>query len=246
MSDKIAVSSFHHIEFYCGDATSYSRRFMGSLGVDLMSKTDHSTGNSKYASYLMQSGDMKMVFTAPYKFDDSAESSNGINDATLPFPGYSSKYAADFFSAHGFAARAVAVTVENVQVAYDTMVKNGGQSVLPPTIVQDKNKQGSCFIAEVKLYGDVVLRLLDTADFSGAFLPNFVDVKASTSTVGKYGIARFDHIVGNVWSLKDTLTYVKNMTVSLIYSKGLYILLEWCSLVLTIPIHIGIGFPRIC
>jgi hypothetical protein len=75
-------------------------------------------------------------------------------------------------------------------------------------------------MAEIKLYGDVVLRLVGEDHFEGAFLPNFEDIRPPTEDghvgagVGRYGIERFDHIVGNVWSLPKTLSYMRNITVS--------------------------------
>lgn len=66
MSDKIIVKNFHHIEFYCGDATNTYKRFLIGLGMELISKSDQSTGNIIHASYVLQSGQSKMIFTAPY------------------------------------------------------------------------------------------------------------------------------------------------------------------------------------
>jgi 4-hydroxyphenylpyruvate dioxygenase len=217
MSDKITVLAFHHVEFYCGDATAYSKRFTASLGVELVSKSDNSTGNSVYASYLMQSGQMRMLFTAPYHAKESSAAPPQSSTASdLPLPGFYSAFAADFFTTHGFGARAVAVVVEDVNASYATITANGGVSVLAPCLLIDKSGAGSVSMAEVKLYGDVVLRLLDTTCFRGEFLPNYVDVRTpcmSSSAVGKYGVQRFDHIVGNVWSMEATKTYIKNMLV---------------------------------
>ena len=39
------VRGFHHIEFYCGDASQAWRRFAGALGMQLVAKSDLSTGN---------------------------------------------------------------------------------------------------------------------------------------------------------------------------------------------------------
>ena len=59
-SDRFDVSSFHHVEFYCGDATSAYKRFMLGLGLELVSKSDQSTGNTRQASYVLQSGMFEM------------------------------------------------------------------------------------------------------------------------------------------------------------------------------------------
>ena len=207
MSDKINALSFHHIEFYCGEATSISKRFTAGMGVELAAKSDLSTGNDSYASYAMQTGSCRIVFTAPYHAVDAAPKEN------TPFPGYNPKKAAEFTTKHGLAVYAVAINVEDVQATFDTMVLNGGIPVKHPVIVKDADpEKGSCAMAEVLLYGEVSLRLIDAREYKGTFLPNYQDVVAPGTKLGKYGIERIDHIVGNVHSLKATLTYLRNMT----------------------------------
>ena len=46
MTDKFSVNNFHHIEFYCSDATNTSRRFTWGLGMHEVAKSDLSTGKS--------------------------------------------------------------------------------------------------------------------------------------------------------------------------------------------------------
>lgn len=43
-----------------------AQRFVYGLGMRLVAKSDHSTGNQTFASYVAQSGDLVMAFTAPY------------------------------------------------------------------------------------------------------------------------------------------------------------------------------------
>lgn len=65
-SDKFELKHFHHVEFYCQDATNMARRFGFGLGMNLVAKSDQSTGNHSYASYVVQSGSVVFTFTAPY------------------------------------------------------------------------------------------------------------------------------------------------------------------------------------
>jgi 4-hydroxyphenylpyruvate dioxygenase len=230
MSDKINALAFHHLEFYSGDATSSSKRFIGSMGVELAAKSDLSTGNDVFSSYVMQTGSCRMVFTAAYHSVDKEAGAN------TPFPGYNPSKASAFFAKHGLAGYAIAWTVENVQETFDTMVANGGRPVLAPVTVTDVNpERGSCVLAEVSLYGDVVIRLVDARNFTGNFLPNYQDVVAPGTKLGKYGIDRIDHIVGNVFKLQDTLNYIRNMTVR---DLPLSLLAFACSLHgLNSPVH---------
>lgn len=99
-----------------------------------------------------------------------------------------------------------------------------------PSLVTDKDGRGSATISEVRAYGDVVLRFIsfsegeggvstlsedgrggvqegtgdDSAEgFSGAFLPNFEDVKGDKKA--DFGLQRADHIVGNVWDMLESV-----------------------------------------
>ena len=54
LSDKFPARNFHHVEFFCGDSTSVFKRFMAGLGMELVAKSDLSSGNAAHASYLLQ------------------------------------------------------------------------------------------------------------------------------------------------------------------------------------------------
>lgn len=210
LSDKITVLGFHHVEYYCGDATTCYKHFMLGLGIELASKSDFSTGNHVHASYLLQSGNMRMLFTAPYRTAHAEETKS--NDSPV-LPGFKQDFAAEFFRNHGFGVRAVAIEVDDVTKSYNTMIENGAGHVLSPTRLQDDAGRGYFDVAEVKLYGDVVIRIVNGSNFSGNFLPNFKDlVDLKSKSVGRYGLERFDHIVGNVWKMHEMQEYVKKIT----------------------------------
>lgn len=133
MTDKISVQKFHHVEFYCGDATNTYKRFLFGLGMEFISKSDQSTGNTVHASYVLQSGDMKMIFTAPYSATPIPNSDADI--VRGPFPKFSGEVASSFFQKHGFGVRSVAIEVADVTASYNTMMLNGAVSSLSPSVV---------------------------------------------------------------------------------------------------------------
>lgn len=243
MTDKIAVQRFHHVEYYCGDATTTYKRFMLGLGMKLVAKSDLSTGNKRSASYAVKTGDMMMCFTAPYgevaKFTqpimpEESESANEDENALqldslkAPFPGFNSTGATSFFEKHGLGVKAIGIEVDNVQEAWMTMLGEGAVSVLEPTIVSHQadnlkavpyegGPSGFVKYAEVALYGDVVLRLIESSkSFKGSFWPNFEDVDVPLPTtiapMGDYGLFRFDHIVGNLFDLTEGRKRIAKMT----------------------------------
>lgn len=251
MSDKIAVQRFHHLEFFCGDATTTYKRFMLGLGMKLVAKSDLSTGNKDSASYVVRTGDMMMCFTAPYgevanvippgttakkeneKMKKKRKSKEEVGEESLmeslrrPFPGFDGSVATAFFEKHGLGVKAIGIEVDNVQEAWTIMLSEGAKSVIEPTIVAhqpdnlkavpyDAGPTGFVKYAEVALYGDVVLRLVESSAFQGNFWPNFDDVDvplpAAIAPAGDYGLHRFDHVVGNLFDLQEGRERIAKMT----------------------------------
>ncbi|XP_027171087.1 4-hydroxyphenylpyruvate dioxygenase [Coffea eugenioides] len=206
-SDFFAVKRFHHVEFWCGDATNTCRRFSWGLGMPIVVKSDLSTGNSVHASYLLRSGDLKFLFTAPYSTALSVSASASI-------PSFASALHCSFTATHGLGVRAIAIEVADVETAFSVAVSRGAKPVFSPVLLDN-----STFLAEIHLYGDVVLRLIsykNVEDVAGNFffLPGFELVEDSSTSYLEmdYGIRRLDHAVGNVPELGPAVEYVKKFT----------------------------------
>lgn len=105
LSDRFKVLGFHSIEFWCSDATNTYKRFQHGLGLSLVSKSDQSTGNTLFASYVLKSNDLVFTFTAPYS---RVAWKNGMGTAgKVPLPHYDQQQAHGFIATHGLAVRAV-------------------------------------------------------------------------------------------------------------------------------------------
>ncbi|GJP66376.1 hypothetical protein CLOP_g23309 [Closterium sp. NIES-67] len=221
-TDKFKVDRFHHIEFWCGDATNTYGRFSWGLGLPLVAKSDQTTGNQTFCSFVLKAEDLALVFTAPYSEAAALTRTDPLGPVTgetghprrsrVPFPGFSPRAAREFSALHGLGVRAIGIRVEDVEAAYQTSVDNGAISICPPVTVTDikpNGQGGSVTIAEVTLYGDTVLRFVNPKGYSGPFLPAF---EAASNQVMSYGIFRVDHVVGNVPSLADVVRYIKGFS----------------------------------
>ncbi|KIZ01637.1 4-hydroxyphenylpyruvate dioxygenase [Monoraphidium neglectum] len=173
--------------------------------MTLVAKSDQSTGNALFASYVLQSHELVFSFTAPYSRKAPRQGDGGA------LPGYSQEAAYEFLNMHGLAARAVGILVEDAADAYAQATANGGVGVLAPTRLEDceGGAGGSAVISEVKLYGDVVLRFV-SGDYKGAYLPGFALTPEAPRIC--YGVRRLDHAVGNSHNLVETASYIVNMT----------------------------------
>jgi 4-hydroxyphenylpyruvate dioxygenase len=222
--DHLATRSFHHIEFYAGDASTFAKRMELALGLPITCWSSLGTGNDVCTSYGLKCGDVRFVVTAPLSRRGGSSSSSAGGSSTsgsnvqmtapCPLPGYDAEFARDFYSRHGLAVRAVGIVVENVTQAYLGAVENGAVSVLKPTVVKSYCGGQDCELAEIQLYGDVVLRMLnfgEDGESSDAFLPHMAPFpsKGNKST---YGLCRLDHTVGNVPNLLEAQNYIKSFS----------------------------------
>ncbi|RHY11554.1 hypothetical protein DYB25_010708 [Aphanomyces astaci] len=201
-SDRFTMHKFHHVEFYCQDATNVSKRFGWGAGLNLVAKSDQSTGNHAYASYVMQSGDLQLVITAPYSRQNQKATS------TAPLPHFDVPFAHEFCAKHGLAVRAMGISVEDAKAAYDISVANGGEGVTPPQELTDAATGQVSVVSEVKLYGEVVLRFV-SGNFAGRFLPGYENVEGPDVSIG---LQRLDHAVGNLPNLLEAMDYVCGFT----------------------------------
>jgi 4-hydroxyphenylpyruvate dioxygenase len=145
--------------------------------MQLVAKSDLSTGNRSYASYCLQSNDLLFVFSAPYRTSREPAEQDELR-TTQPHPGVTGAAMRDFCDSHGFGVRAVGVLVDDAEEAYVQSVANGATGILPPhrltgvaaTAVPPPTTPGAAWglgadavggyqkMSEVALYGDVVLR----------------------------------------------------------------------------------------
>ena len=233
-SDKFQVKKFHHVEFWCADATSASKHFRFSLGMTAVAKQDLTTGSVRKVSHVLKSNELVFVFTAPMAGGVDFARSDEAGFTTRDEHGFCPAEAERFVGEHGLAVRAIGIEVADADTAFRAAVKNGAEAVLEPTIVRgrtndadDAEKKGSetsasseATIAEVKLYGDVVMRFVSTtpspsaaesgAAPSCAFLPHYTDVEDPFPL--SYGIQRLDHAVGNVPKLIEAVNYIARFT----------------------------------
>ncbi|VEU40458.1 unnamed protein product [Pseudo-nitzschia multistriata] len=249
-TETIGSLGFHHVEFYCGDARTTAHHFCASLGLSVTGTTGQATGNDKCVSYGLESGSngeaLRILLTAPYSLataspasDDPWEGENEDDDAydaPRPLPGFDAASAHSFFRTHGLAVRAVGLEVADAGAAFRASVQRGAIPVLEPTVVRacraqrqakgDGKSQAegpSREMAEVELYGDVVLRFVGPTGAGGAvapsgempFLPHLAptgDGDGNGNPSEGFGIYRIDHAVGNVPDLEEAHERIKAFT----------------------------------
>ena len=156
--------------------------------MKLVAKSDNTTGNSAYSSYVLNSGDLTFAFSAPYGL--SPEGPQGEEEerekAGLPNPGFDGEDAHAFFRKHGLAVKAVGVLVSDAEEAYNQAVANGAVGKLKPTLRKPTSAdepEGEMMLSEILLYGDVHLRFV-SGSYKGAFLPGYQPVEGKDISYG--------------------------------------------------------------
>ena len=76
-------------------------RFSWGLGMPLVAKSDHSTGNSSFASYVLKSDDLTFIFSAPYSRQAAPA------DTSPAVPSFNMDTMYSFVNRHGLGVRAV-------------------------------------------------------------------------------------------------------------------------------------------
>jgi len=203
-TDRFKVKRFHHVEFWCTDATNTALRFSQGLGMPIVAKSDLSTGNLIHASYLLRSGDLNFLFSAPY----SPSISLSLPSSTASIPTFSASTCFSFCASHGLAVRAIAVEVDDAELAFKVSVNHGALPSSPPVVLENGVK-----LAEVRLFGDVVLRYVSYNNPNPLFLPGFESLldESSNSSLD-FGIRRLDHANANVPELASAVKYIKQFT----------------------------------
>ena len=209
-TDKFTVHSFHHVEVYCADATNTAGNFQNALGMHTLAKTR----NNRFTSTVIGSGNVKIAFTAPLPVPQ-LDRDRLPPDGLAKILDYDETDPHAFIATHGgVAVRAVCLHVADVHDAFQACVDGGGDAVLEPRALRCDAESTTPMghVAEVRLYGDVVLRLLSLdCSYAGAHMPGYEDEPTNPHMSDDYGIMRFDHIVGNVWEMMPTIERLQRM-----------------------------------
>ena len=125
--------SFHHVEYYVGNAKQASEYYKNIFGFSDYAYAGPETGLKDRASYVIRKNKVFYVLTTPLK-------------ANHPI--------SEWLLKHGDGVYNIAFNVDSVEEAYNGCINRGAQSVSDVFAVNDKN--GFFSEAFIKSYGDCV------------------------------------------------------------------------------------------
>ena len=171
--DSFPILGFDHIHFWVGNAKQTAHYFK-AFGFTPVAYMGLETGTRDRASYVVQQGDARLVFTT--SFDPDSDISQHVRE-------------------HGDGVHDVAFGVPDAEEAYRVAVERGAKGVLEPEVVEDE--QGKIVRSAIATYGETIHTLISRRDYSGVFAPGYTPLEGAGDTKG-FGIHRIDHAVGNV------------------------------------------------
>jgi len=172
--DFFPIQRLDYVEFYVGNARQAVHYYQSGFGFNLIGYLGPETGVRDRASYLLEQGQIRFIFTSPL------------------FP---EGPIAEHVYKHGDGVRDIAFQVPDAISAHQAATERGAVSEIEPTTVRDEN--GSFTRAAIRAYGDTIHSIIQRSDYHPHFLPGFRPVH-DTFVVKPTGIKAVDHMVANV------------------------------------------------
>ncbi len=171
--DFLPIKGYDHIEFYVGNAKQAAHFYDKTFGFRPVAKAGLETGVRDRASYVMEQGNVRFVFTSAYGPDHEI---------------------ARHCALHGDGVKAIGLSVGDVHSAIRETHSRGATVVQQPTAVEDAN--GTMVTGAIRYAGDTIFRFVDRKNYRGTF-PGFKTIEAHGAP--SVGLAAIDHVVTNVY-----------------------------------------------
>ena len=170
--DFLQIKSIDHVHFWVGNARHAMYYWWKAFGFQPVAYSGLETGNRRFASYVMASGTIRFVLSAPYGPTDEMAAHHML---------------------HGDGVKVIALEVEDVARAYAETLARGAVVAWAPR--EEVDEFGELRTAAIQTYGEVLHVFIDRSSYGGPFAPTYRPLKMPTEPAGLVAI---DHIVGNV------------------------------------------------
>lgn len=171
MDKSLPVKRINHIEFIVGNALQATFFYSKALGFNQIGYQGPETGHPDCASYVMQQGHIRLVFTTPLNYSDPRHI---------------------FLLLHGDSVKDICFEVDDVDSLYSEAISRGAASAVIPHNLG--NSGNGVRRAAIRTYGDVIHSFVSLKGYNGPFLPGYKDTGIAGEEVG---FTRIDHVVAN-------------------------------------------------
>lgn len=171
-ADFLKINSIDHIHWWVGNAKQAMFYWWKGFGFRPVAYSGLETGNRQFASYVLESGKIRFVVSAPYKPSSDIAAHHMI---------------------HGDGIKYVAFAVDDAAEAYRVTTERGARGAWK--LRDESDDKGVVRTSAIHTYGDVIHTFVDRKDYDGVFMPGYVPLDIPHESAG---LAAVDHIVGNV------------------------------------------------
>jgi 4-hydroxyphenylpyruvate dioxygenase len=172
--DFMPLDGWDHVELWVGNAKQAAFFYEHALGFTRTAYAGPETGVRDRASYVLEQEDIRLVVTSGLREDSEITR---------------------FVCRHGDGAKDIALRVPDAKEAYRQTVQRGARGIAEPRWVDDEF--GRVELASIGTYGDVVHTFVNRTEYTGPYLPGYVE-QPSSNGAGGVGLVSIDHVVGNV------------------------------------------------
>ena len=179
MADEFPVKGMDAIVFAVGNAKQAAHYYSTAFGMRLVAYSGPETGERETASYVLESGSARFVFTSVIKAS-----------------GEVGKFLERHVAEHGDGVIDLAIEVPDVRAAHAFAVAHGATSLAEPHELKDEH--GIVVLASIATYGETRHTLVDRSGYDGPYLPGFVAREPIVEPPARRFFQAVDHCVGNV------------------------------------------------
>jgi len=178
-NDLFNSCEIDYVELYVPMAKSLSYWHTTGLGFSIEAYKGVETGFPNVSSYLLVSGNVRLVLTSTYPTISGARLDVEISN---------------FIYSHYAGVKRIVLKTGHVGEIFDQAIAAGAIPLKAPARMSDKS--GYVEFASIRLYDDAEIMFLDRENYSGAFLPGF---KATEGAVPKHShFTYIDHIASEL------------------------------------------------
>lgn len=171
-ADYLKLNSIDHLHLWVGNAKQAMYWWWKGFGFTPVAYSGLETGNRRFASYVLESGKIRLVVSAPYKPTDEMAVHHLL---------------------HGDGVKIIALGVDNVGDAFKATTSRGAAVAWEPK--EESDEFGTIRTSAIKTYGETLHVFVDRSAYKGVFMPGYKALDYAAETAG---LAALDHIVGNV------------------------------------------------
>ena len=172
--DFLPLLGTDYVELYVGNAKQAAHFYKTSFGFQSLAYAGLETGSRDKASYVLQQDKIRLVLTTGLKSDSEI---------------------GEHVKKHGDGVKVIALWVEDARKSFEETTNRGAKIYMEPIV--EKDEFGEVIRAGVYTYGETVHMFVERKNYTGAFLPGFVEWKSEYNPTS-IGLKYIDHMVGNV------------------------------------------------